>query len=266
MDIHRLASLDRSRVDAADGDPANVLAPIQRRDHHLKIRFGIDGWTRQMVNQKVQQRTHVFSGFGWIVSRVAFFRTGKNVSRTVELFFSTKIGQQFESFIESFGRTAVGAVYFVHYNDWFDAGLQCFFEHEPSLWHRAFRGIDQHQCTIGHLDNTFDFAAEVRVTWGVDQIDFHTAVVNRDVLRQNGDSAFFFDVVRIEDPFSFEFRIAILSTLPQQTIHQCGFPVVNVSDDDDISDLISNGGIARGIGAGVLRRGCGGRQRTAFNG
>ena len=75
--------------------------------------------------------------------------------------------------------------------------MQCFLEHKTCLRHRTFKGIYEENATIGHVEHTLYFTPEVGVTWSVDDIDFCILVVNRNVLRKNGDTTFTFEVVII---------------------------------------------------------------------
>ncbi len=111
-------------------------------------------------------------------------------------------------------RTSVGAIDFVDHHDRTTAGRQRFFEHKAGLRHRAFGGIDQDQTAVGHLDHPFDLAAKVGVARGVNQVDLHALVGDGNVLGQNRDAPFSFQVVRIEDPFAFQFSSTELAALP----------------------------------------------------
>ena len=77
------------------------------------------------------------------------------------------------------------------------------------------------------------------MTRGVDQVDLHALVLDRNILRKNRNAAFFFKIVAVEDASTLKLRIAILTALLEQTIDHRGFAVVDVSDDDNISDVVA---------------------------
>jgi GTP-binding protein len=66
-------------LDSADRDPPHVLAPIERRDHHLKRRIGIDLRPRQRIDHQIQQRSHVIAGDAGIGRGVSILGTREYV-------------------------------------------------------------------------------------------------------------------------------------------------------------------------------------------
>ena len=80
--------------------------------------------------------------------------------------------------------------------------------------HGAFGRIDQQQRPIGHLQHAFDLAAKISVPRRVNDIDLCSLVGNRDILRQDRDPALAFQITRIQDPLTFELRLAELAGLP----------------------------------------------------
>jgi hypothetical protein len=107
------------------------------------------------------------------------------------------------------------------------------------LWHRPLGCVDQNQRTIGHTDDTFDLATKVGVAWCINQIDFHTAVMDRDVLCQNRDPTLTFQIVAIQNAFTTQFGISVLATLAQQAINQGCFAMVDVGNNDDVTDVFA---------------------------
>ena len=59
---HVLPGADRAGIDAADGDPAHVVGPIQRGDQHLQRGVGIDLRAGNLLQHQVQQRLHRVAG------------------------------------------------------------------------------------------------------------------------------------------------------------------------------------------------------------
>ena len=70
---------------------------------------------------------------------------------------------------------------------------------------------------------------------GVDHIDLDTFVVNRNVLRENGDSAFPFELVAVQDLLLRKLPVAKLTALFEHAVDERRFAMVDVSNDDDIS-------------------------------
>ena len=76
-------------------------------------------------------------------------------------------------------------------------------QHKPSLRHRPLECIHQQEASIGHIEHALHFTAEVGVSRGIDDIDFTTLIANTDVFGKNGDTAFAFQVVAIEESIHF---------------------------------------------------------------
>jgi hypothetical protein len=63
--------------------------------------------------------------------------------------------------------------------------------------------------------------------------------MDRNVLGENRDATFTFQVVGVKDPFPLEFGGPVLAALPQQAIHKRGFAVIDVSNDDNVSNVVT---------------------------
>ena len=75
--------------------------------------------------------------------------------------------------------------------------MNSFAQHKTGLRQTAFKGVNQHQSAVSHLQHAFDFSAEISVAWSINDVDAdiasgRTQIVDRAVLRQNGDAALFF--------------------------------------------------------------------------
>jgi hypothetical protein len=63
-----------------------------------------------------------------------------------------------------------------------------------------------------------------------------TFVDDGRIFGENGDSAFFLQFVTVHDAGFRELTVSEHSTLLEKTIDQGGFPVINMSNDSNISD------------------------------
>jgi hypothetical protein len=52
---------------------------------------------------------------------------------------------------------------------------------------------------IGHVEHPLHFAAEVGVTWGVDDVDLYARIGDCRVLGEDGDAALALQIVGVED-------------------------------------------------------------------
>jgi hypothetical protein len=110
------------------------------------------------------------------------------------------------------------------------------------LRHRTFGGIDENETTVCHTEDAFDFPAEVGVSGRVDDVDFDTLIGDGNVFGEDGDSAFSFEIVGVEDLLTGQLGISELSALPEHTIDESGFAVIDMSDNGNVSEVISNFG------------------------
>ena len=66
------------------------------------------------------------------------------------------------------------------------------------------------------------------------------------VLGQDGDAAFFFQLVGIHHPFGRGGALAERARLLQQLVDQGGFTVIDVRDDGDITKFFNHDGLLDG--------------------
>ena len=113
--------------------------------------------------------------------------------------------------------------------------LKCLLKNETGLRHRAFRRVNQQNNAVNHLEDTLDLAGEVGVARGVNDVDLDALVVNRSVLRKNGDAALTLDIARVHDAL-FDYLIFTERTcLLEHLIDQGSLAVVNVRNDGDVA-------------------------------
>jgi hypothetical protein len=77
------------------------------------------------------------------------------------------------------------------------------------------------------------------VSGGVDNIDFDSLIRNSNVFGENGNPAFPFEIVGVEDLLPGKLGIAELPALPEQTIDESRFAMIDVSDNGDVAEIVS---------------------------
>ena len=132
-----------------------------------------------MADDEIEQRRHALVfGTGWVGRHPALLRRAVE-DREVELLFAgIERGEQVEDFVGDFGRAGVGPIDLVDDDDRLQANLERLGDHEFGLRQRALGGVDQHQRAVDHVEDALDFAAEIGVAGGIDDVD-------ADVLPQN---------------------------------------------------------------------------------
>ena len=109
-------------------------------------------------------------------------------------------------------------------------------EDEAGLRQRTFRGIDQEERPVHHLEGALDLAAEVRVPRRIDDVDLVALVRDRGVLGQDGDPALALEIDRVHDPVGHHLALAEDAALLEHGIDEGGLAVVDVGHDRDIAD------------------------------
>ncbi len=169
---------------------------------------------------------------------ITFARRSEDVMELFQVFFATQVDQQLQRFIEHFQGARIGAIDLVDDHNRLDANFERLAEHETRLRHRAFGSIDQHQCTICHAHYAFDFATKVRVTRRVDDVDLDALVGEGNVLAENRNTAFAFQIIAVQNAIGRQLRLAELTTLLEQTVHQRRLAVVDVGNDYNVSNIV----------------------------
>ena len=67
------------------------------------------------------------------------------------------------------------------------------------MGHRAFGGIDQENDAVNHGKNALNFAAEIRVSRGVHDVDVGSFPVDGSAFGEDGNAAFTFQIVAVHD-------------------------------------------------------------------
>ena len=74
---------------------------------------------------------------------------------------------------------------------------------------------------------------------GVDDVDFRSLVVNCCIFGKNGDSTLTLDIVRVHDTFLNLLVGTEDTALFQKLVYQCGFTMIDMGDDGNVSYIFS---------------------------
>ena len=241
LDEHGLLpALDSPRIDPADRDPADILREVERGAEHAKRAVGIDDGARYLVDDQVEKRLDISRSGVQVVRGEPGLAGGEDVGEIELIFTGPLLDERVEDLVQDFIGPRIGPVDLVDHDDRPDVAGKRLAQHELGLRHRALEGVDQDECTVGHLQGPLDLASEVGVAGRVDDVDLGRAVVDGDVLGQDGDAALALQVVGVEDPLSLELGGAELPRLAKHRVDQGGLAVVNVGNDGHVSDIISS--------------------------
>ena len=186
------------------------------------------------LHQRLEVRALIFH----IVLRDAV--AGRRVDdREVELIvIGIEFHEELEDFVVDIVHALVWLIDLVDDDDWLELLLESLAQDVLRLRHRAFEGIDEQENAVDHVEDTLDFAAEVRMARGVDDVDLDAVVHDGRVLREDRDAALALDIARIHDALSHLLIRAEYMALLQHGIDQRRLAVVDVRNDCDIAELI----------------------------
>jgi DNA-binding IclR family transcriptional regulator len=118
--------------------------------------------------------------------------------------------------------------------------LQRFLQHEAGLRHAALGRVHQQQHAVDHLEHALDLAAEIGVARRVNDVDLDALVVAGAVFGQNRDAALALNVAAVHDALRHDLVVAESAALAQHGVHQRRFAVVNMGDDGDVAQIVTN--------------------------
>ena len=118
--------------------------------------------------------------------------------------------------------------------------LQRTLQHKAGLRHRTLCGIDQQENSVYHFQNTLDLTAEISVSRRVNNVDLYTLIIDGGVFGQDGDAALLFQSIGIHHSLGCGLILPICTALLEHSVHKCGFAVVNVGNNGNISQIFSN--------------------------
>lgn len=183
----------------ADSDLAEVVIRFERGDHDLQagIRFAFRAW--DILQDRIKERVKVLAFIIHVeLGDAASCRCIEQ--REIELVIvRIEFHEELEDLAFDIGNTLIRTVDLIDDDDRLQLVFQRFSQDVLRLRHRSFMSIDEEQYAIDHVQDTFNFAAEVRMPWGVDDIDLHTVMHDRGIFRQDGDAAFTFQWIRVHD-------------------------------------------------------------------
>ena len=240
--LNSLANLDDTVLHAANAHAAHKVVVVHAGNQHLHRGFGFTLRRGNVLQDGIKQRLQVGAvfGVGPIIAGGAV-TAGAEHHRAVQLLVgSAQVHQQVEDLVDDFLDAGIGTVDLVDGDNKAQILLQSLLQHETGLGHAALSSVHQQQNAVDHLQHALDLAAEVGVARGIDDIDLDTLVGAGAVLGQNGDAALTLDVTAVHDTLSHSLIVAESAALAQQGVHQRGLAVVNVSDDSDIAQIVTN--------------------------
>ena len=148
--------------------------------------------------------------------------------------------EQIEGLIDHPVRARARPVNLVYYDDRLESQRQRLTRDEAGLRHWAVHRVDQQQHAVDHGQYAFHFAAEIGMAGGIHDIDMRVLILHRAVLGQNSDATLFFKIVRVHHPFRNVLMRGKRARLTQHLVDQRGLAMINVSNNCNVTDVVSH--------------------------
>ncbi|CAB4796824.1 unannotated protein [freshwater metagenome] len=146
-----------------------------------------------------------------------------------------EVDEQLVHLVEHFFWACIAAVDLVDDDDGRQIERQCLLQHVAGLRQWALGRIDEQQHAVDHGEGAFDFATEVGVAGGVNEVDLGALPCDGSGLGENGDATLSLLVVAVHHAVNDRLMGCKGACCAQQGIDECGFTVVDVRDKGDIS-------------------------------
>ena len=152
--------------------------------------------------------------------------------------------KEIRCFVDDRVDAGVGTINLVHDDDHGKARGKSFAQNESGLRERPLGRVHEQHDAVDHGQAALDLATEVGVAGGVDDVDDHrlaaagrTGVVDRGVLREDGDALFALEVTGVHRTLVNFVAFAERAALAEHGVHEGRFAVIDVGDDRDVSKI-----------------------------
>ena len=179
---------DGAAGDFSDTDTANIFIIVDGADQNLQRTIFITLRSRNVINNRIEQRLHIFLLIGKTAHGITVAGGSKDERAVKLLVAGVQVHEQLQNLIHHLLRAGFRAVALVDAHDNRKAQVQGFLCNKLCLRHRAFESIDHQNDTVHHLQNTLYLTAEISMSGGVNNIDFCVFVSNGCVFGQDGNT------------------------------------------------------------------------------
>ena len=233
------ALLSCTAGNTADSDFAEVVVSFKGGDHDLQSAVSIAFRAWAVLQDGIEERSEILS----FIIHMEFCNAascGCINEREIKLFVSSvEFHEQFKDFPFYIADTLIRTVNLIDDNDRFQFMFKGLAQYVLRLRHRAFVCVYQKKNAVNHVEDTFYFAAEIGMPWGVDDIDFYTVMHHGCVLGEDGDSSFSFQRIRVHDTFSHFLVVSENMALLQHGIYESRFTMVDMRDNGNVTNTFS---------------------------
>ena len=228
---------------AADGNAADIVAAVKRHHQHLQRRIHVDLLDRHVAEDGTVERLQVDSRDSQVSGGDAL-APGSIDRREIEGgIIGVKLDEQIKDAVEHLAGAGIGPVDLVDNDDGTEPASKALRSTKRVCGIGPSAASTSKQGAVGHLQNAFDLAAEIGVPRRIDDVDLDAVHRQGDVLGQDGDAAFSFQVVRVENQpvlsagQSLQLAGAKQAGLAHHLIHQRRLAMIDVGNNGHISNI-----------------------------
>ena len=229
VDEHHLLPLSQTAaLYAPYAYAAHIIRIVERGHEHLHGSGLVALGRRYMRYYRVEQRGEIASRFARFRRSYARTRTAIHYGTVELVVVRAEVEKELEHLVHDFGGTGVGAIHLVHDDDDGQTERKRVLEHETRLRHSAFERVHEQHHAVDHFEYALHFAAEIRVSRGVDDVYLIILIADGSVLREYRYAAFAFERVGIHHALGDGLPLAERPALSEHLIDQRCFAVVDV--------------------------------------
>ena len=238
--LHALAHLDHAVLHAAHAHAADKVVIVHAGDQHLHGGFGVALGRGDVFQDGIEQRVEVFAHLARLKGGGSLLAGAVEDLAFQLLLVGVQVKQQVVNLLGDLLVAGVGAVGLVDHDDDLVSQRQRLGQHKAGLRHRPLKGVNQQDDAVHHLQDALYLAAEVGVSGGVDDVDLGALIVDGCIFCQDGDASLALEVPVIHDALLHVLVVAEGAALLKHLVNQGGLAVVDVRDDGDISQIVSD--------------------------
>ena len=177
-----LIDLQRTVINFSDTDTSYILVVVNGADQHLGICIRISLRCRNIVHNCLKQRTHIY----FRILQLFFGKAGScrcENKRAVQLLIRCiQIHKQLQNLVNYLIRSCFRAVNFIDADNNGKIHVQRSLQNKFCLGHGTFVGIYHQDYSVYHLQYTLNLAAEVCMSWCINNINFLILIKNSCIL------------------------------------------------------------------------------------
>ena len=173
-----LVYLQRTVINLSDTDTSYILIIVNRADQHLSVCIWISLWCRNIIHNGFKKRTHIHF---WIL-QLFFGKTGScrcENKRAVQLLIRCiQIHKQLQNLINNLIRSGFRTINLIDADNNGKVQIQRSLQNKFCLRHGTLISVYNQNNSVYHLQNTLNLAAEICVSWCINNINLLILIEN----------------------------------------------------------------------------------------